>query len=458
MRLPAVPSISVPGRPAKRPAGPAAPRLRAVRPDEAPPHAPDADRMGQLEYHAIVLLSLGLVAFGLIMVYSASSGTAVIAGTDPLAPMLKQAAYAVLGFGAMAVAARTSYQRLRPLVPVVTGVALVLLIAVMIPGIGAQINGARRWILIGPLSLQPSELSKLATLLFVAAVLASRRRPPRTVAELMNPVGGLVLVVCGLVVFEPDLGTAISIALMTSAMLLVAGTRLRLFMTSAVALAAAGAFMIYLEPYRQARLFAFLDPWHDAGGSGYQNVQALISLGSGGFTGAGIGNGTQKITYLPEAPTDMIFAVIGEELGLVGVLVTVLAFAAIAAIGLRIAMRATDRFGRLLAVGVTCLITGQAIVNFGAVLGFLPLTGVPLPLISSGGSSLVVFLAMIGVLLSVADAAPATARAAGRPRSATDAERPEATRPRKPAARADRRRGNGRPRRPGAGGGRRAVG
>jgi cell division protein FtsW len=449
---------AAPGRRA-RGIAPAARRLRVVREGDARRPALDPERLGRLEYHAVILLTLGLVAFGLIMVFSATSGIALVQGEAPMTTTIKQGVYALLGIALMIGAARVPYARLRPLVPIVTFVAIALLVVVMLPGIGSEINGARRWILLGPLSLQPSELSKFAMLLFVAAVLASRRRPPRTLRELMSPVGAMTLIVCGLVVFEPDLGTAISIAVMTTAMLLVAGTRLRLFMTAALALAAAAAFMIYLEPYRQARLFAFLDPWADPMRSGYQNVQALISLGSGGLTGVGLGNGTQKITYLPEAHTDMIFAVIGEELGLLGVLVTVAGFATLAAIGLRIAMRAADPFGRLLATGITGLITGQAIVNFGAVLGFLPLTGVPLPLISSGGSSLVVFLVMIGVLLSVADAAPATARASGRPGPVTDASRPKAPpRSGRPAARADRGRGNRRPRRPGAGGGRRAVG
>jgi len=192
----------------------------------------------------------------------------------------------------------------------------------------------------------------------------------------------------------------------------------------------------------------------DAGGSGYQNVQALLSLGSGGIWGKGLGQGTVKNGYLPEAPSDMIAAVIGEELGLIGILVTVLAFAAFAVLGFRIAMRTKDPFGKFLATGITCLVTGQAVVNLGAVLGFLPLTGVPLPLISSGGSSLIVFLTLIGTLLNVADSERAGARKAV-PADDTAASR---KRPRPQPAGADRRRRNRRPRRAVAGGGRRAHG
>jgi cell division protein FtsW len=197
-----------------------------------------------------------------------------------------------------------------------------------------------------------------------------------------------------------------------------------------------------------------MHPWQDAGGSGYQNVQALLSLGSGGIWGKGLGQGTVKNGYLPEAPSDMIAAVIGEELGLIGILVTVLAFAAFAVLGFRIAMRTKDPFGKFLATGITCLVTGQAVVNLGAVLGFLPLTGVPLPLISSGGSSLIVFLTLIGTLLNVADSERAVARKAV-PADDTAASR---KRPRPQSAGADRRRRNRRPRRAVAGGGRRAHG
>jgi cell division protein FtsW len=197
-----------------------------------------------------------------------------------------------------------------------------------------------------------------------------------------------------------------------------------------------------------------MHPWQDAGGSGYQNVQALLSLGSGGIWGKGLGQGTVKNGFLPEAPSDMIAAVIGEELGLIGILVTVLAFAAFAVLGFRIAMRTRDPFGKYLATGITCLVTGQAVVNLGAVLGFLPLTGVPLPLISSGGSSLIVFLTLIGTLLNVADGERASARKVV-PADDTAAQR---KRPRPQPESADRSGGNGRPRRAVAGGRRRAHG
>ena len=408
----------------------------------------------EVEYHLLLLLTLGLVAFGLIMVYSASSGIAVVNGANPLSPLLRQGIYAVLGVGSMVGAARFRYKRLRMLAPLLMLMALIGLVLVKVPGIGVRINGAERWIVAGPLTLQPSEFAKLAMVVFCAAVLTARKRPPRTIKELVNPVGLAALIVCGLVALEPDLGTTIAIAVMVTGVLIVAGTPFRLLVGTAGIVSAGAALVISQNAYMHARLLAFMHPWQDAGGSGYQNVQALLSLGSGGIWGKGLGQGTVKNGYLPEAPSDMIAAVIGEELGLIGILVTVLAFAAFAVLGFRIAMRTKDPFGKFLATGITCLVTGQAVVNLGAVLGFLPLTGVPLPLISSGGSSLIVFLTLIGTLLNVADSERAVARKAV-PADDTAASR---KRPRPQPAGADRRRRNRRPRRAVAGGGRRAHG
>jgi cell division protein FtsW len=411
----------------------------------------------QLEYHLLLLVTLGLVAFGLIMVYSASSGTAVVEGHDPAGTLAKQAIYAAVGVAAMLVLARFPYRRLRYFAAPILFATIALLIAVKVPGIGVSIKGAQRWIYVGPISLQPSEFAKAAVLIFVSAVLASRKRPPRTVMQLFNPVGAVVLVVLLLIHSEPDLGTTIAIALMVCGVLLVAGTPLRLFTSVALVGVMGVAYTVAREPYQMDRIRTFLDPWKDPAGAGYQSIQALYALGSGGITGVGIGNGTQKIGFLPEAPTDMIGAVIGEELGLIGILGVTLAFAAFTYCGFRIAMRCRDPFGTYLVAGATTLVAGQAIVNFGAVLGFLPLTGVPLPLISSGGSSLVVMLSLVGVMLNVADSR-AAAGASAKPRTETRDGTATEPRPKPKPARADRRGGNGGARRAGAGGGRRAAG
>jgi cell division protein FtsW len=407
-----------------------------------------------IEYHLLLLLTLGLVAFGLVMVYSASSGVLVVQGQDPVAPLVRQGAYAFVGIALMVVAARMPYPRLRLLAPFLMLAALAGLVLVKVPGIGLRINGAERWIAVGPMTLQPSEFTKLAFVVFAAAVLTARRRAPRTMKELVNPVGAVAVVVCGLVALEPDLGTTIAIGIMVTGILVVAGTPLRLLAGTFAVAAAGGVAVISQNAYMHARLLAFLHPWQDPV-AGYQNAQALIALGSGGFWGKGLGQGTEKIFYLPESPSDMIAAVIGEELGMLGILLTALAFAAFAILGFRVAMRCRDPFGKYLATGITCLVTGQAVVNLGAVLGFLPLTGVPLPLISSGGSSLVVFLALAGVLMNVAQGTPRSSRATRATPDAATRSRPRAP---KASAGADRRRGNGGARRTVAGGRRRAAG
>ncbi len=411
-----------------------------------------------LEYHLLLLVTLGLVAFGLIMVYSASSGTAVVQGQDPVGVLAKQGMYAVVGVILMLVLARFNYRRLRYFAAPFLLIAIALLVAVKIPHVGVTLNGAQRWIYLGPISIQPSEIAKGAVLVFAAAVLASRKRPPRTLRQLFNPVGAVVLVVLVLIHSQPDLGTTIAISLMVCSILLVAGTPYRLFISVALVGVSGVAYTVARQPYQMDRIRTVLDPWQDPAGTGYQSIQALLALGSGGIWGVGLGNGTQKLGFLPEAPTDMIGAVIGEELGLVGIMATVMAFALFTALGYRVALRCRDPFGKYLAAGATSLVAGQAIVNFGAVLGFLPLTGVPLPLISSGGSSLVVMLGVVGVMLNVAESTATARGAAAKPRR--EAKDGKATEPPKRAepTRADRRRRNGGTRRTGAGGGRRAAG
>ena len=249
--------------------------------------------------------------------------------------------------------------------------------------------------------MQPSELAKLALLGTVAALLAAKKTAPQTFGELMKPIGLLTGVVCALVLAEPDLGSALAIALMVGAMLIVAGVPGRLFGGIIGIALALGGIAIWLEPYRRDRLFAFLHPEAHASGGAYQVLQGIIGFASGGAGGVGLGESIQKVYYVPEAHTDMIFAIIGEELGLAGALVILAGFAAFAWAGFTIALRARDRFSQLVAVGTTALIAGQAAINVGAVTGILPLTGIPLPLVSYGSSSKVSTLLMVGVVLAV---------------------------------------------------------
>jgi len=355
-------------------------------------------KRAHVEAHVLALVTLGLVAFGLVMVYSATSAPAAISNRDPNSYLERQGLYALFGLVLMLVFSRINYRSLRKLAPLLVLGSLVLCLGVLV--LGTAVNGARRWVAFGPIVFQPSEVAKLALAVWAAWFL-SRRGPPQSLRELARPIGLLVGVFCVLLLAEPDLGTAIAIILMVGGMLAVAGTPVRTLaaaggLATALALAAA-----WFEPYRRARIFSFLNPWHDSQGAGFQTVQAMIGLGSGGILGVGLGHGVQKIFYLPEAHTDMIFAVIGEELGLVGSLAVIGAYAAFAYLGLRIALRCRDPFGKTLAAGLVTLVCAQAAVNLAAVLGLAPLTGIPLPFVSYGGSNLVVALVAVGILLNI---------------------------------------------------------
>ena len=354
---------------------------------------------GHSDQRIVAFVTLGLVAFWLVMVYSATSASAALGNGDPMSFLKRQAVYASIGIVLMTIASRFDYHRLRYVAPPLLLTALVLCVAVL--ALGPPINGARRWFVLGPASFQPSELAKVALCLFAAVYLA-RRRAPRTFGQLVKPLGLLTAIFCALVVVEPDLGTTITICGMMLAIFLVAGVPIRLLALASVLALGLGLLAIYIEPYRRARVFSFLDPWSDAQGAGFQIVQATIGIGSGGVTGAGLGEGVGKISYLPEAHTDMIFAVVGEELGLIGVTLVIGAFALLAITGFQIAMRCQDPFGKLLAAGITALVCGQAAINLAAALGIAPLTGIPLPFVSYGGSSLVVLLGAVGILLNIA--------------------------------------------------------
>jgi cell division protein FtsW len=390
---------------------------------------------GQFDQRLLALVTLALVAFGLVMVYSATSASAALGNGDPMSFLKRQAVYALFGVVAMTALARFDYHRLRYLALPLLLAALGLCVAVLL--VAPEINGARRWFLLGPASFQPSELAKLALCLFTSVHLA-RRPPPRTLGELVRPLGFLTATFCGLILLEPDLGTTITLCAMMLAILLVAAVPFRLLLVAALLALGVGLIAIWAEPYRRARVFSFLDPWSDAQGSGFQIVQAMIGIGSGGITGEGLGEGVQKVLYLPEAHTDMIFAVVGEELGLVGSALVIAAFATFAVVGFRIALRCRDPLGKLLAAGITALVCGQATINLAAVLGIAPLTGIPLPFVSYGGSSLVVLLAGVGILLNIAvNGEVATARVRDRGRR-DGRSRPARTRRRGGASRAGR--------------------
>lgn len=353
----------------------------------------------RVESNLLVLVTLALLAFGLVMVFSATSGTATVSGHNPTYLLMRQGIYAAIGLAAMVVLSRLDYRKLRAAGPGLLGVSVLLLLAVL--ATGEVVNGARRWIGFGPLVFQPSELAKLAVAIWAATLLA-RRRPPQTAGELLRPWGVVIGAFSLLLLAQPDLGTTISLVLMVTAMLLVAGTPLAPLSLGAGVMLAAGSLAVWLEPYRRARVFSFLNPWGDPQGAGFQIVQAMIGLGSGGIFGVGLGNGVQKIFYLPESHTDMIFAIIGEELGLVGSVAVIAGYILFGFAGFRIAIACRDPFGKRLAAGLTVLVCGQAAINLCAVMGLAPLTGIPLPLVSYGGTALVVTLVSVGILLNIA--------------------------------------------------------
>jgi cell division protein FtsW len=356
-------------------------------------------KRGQIDSHILVLVTLGLTAFGLVMVYSATSAPAALGGGDPVFYLKRESIYAGIGVVLLLIASRVDYRTLRYFAPILMLASFGFCLAVLV--LGEQVNGARRWLGVGPLAFQPSELAKLSLAVWAAAYL-SRHRAPQTLKELARPIGITTGLFAVLILLEPDLGTVIAIGIVLGAILVVSGVPLRVLAAGGSIAIALGLAAIWFEPYRRARLFSFVDPWHDAQGAGFQTLQAIIGFGSGGIFGTGIGQGVAKVNYLPEAHTDMIFATIGEELGLVGAALVIAAYCAFAYAGLRVALRCRDPFGKRLAAGLTTLVCGQALVNLAAVLGLAPLTGITLPFVSYGGSSLVVSLASVGVLLNIA--------------------------------------------------------
>ena len=399
------------------------------------------------EHSMLRTATLCLIAFGAVMVYSASSGTSLLQGGGDSSLYLKRYLMSAgLGLIALGFFSRHGVAAAKRHTPVILAASLIGLLLVLMPGFGVQANGARRWIGAGPLQIQPSELAKLALVLYAAGLIAAKPRRVRSLKG-VRPLILVAAVMALLIVVEPDLGTAIVISLTLGALLVVSGVRMRHLGTLFGALLFVVLLLALLEPYRRARLTAFLNPWADAQGSGFQSVQAMIAIGSGGPFGVGLGQSVQKLFYLPEAHTDMILAVIGEELGFVGIAGVLFLYGMIAYAGLRAARMARDLYSKLLAAGITSVILIQATVNFFAVLGVLPLTGVPLPFISYGNSNLVVLLAGMGILINVAQ------RPAARPKL-----RVVEGKGKKDADSGDRGRGHRRARRAGAGGRRRAAG
>jgi cell division protein FtsW len=361
------------------------------------------------EYNMLLTATLCLLALGAVMVFSASSTTRILqnGGLSDSAFYLKRTLiFGAVGLLVMHVVARRGLGMIRNATPLLLGVALFLLLAVL--GVGSNVNGATRWIGGGSLQIQPSELAKVVLVLYAADVLARKPRRARSLQGIM-PVLLVTGVSCLLIMVEPDMGTTMVVALAIGATLIAAGARPQDLGKIALAIGVCALLMTVVEPYRMARLTGFLNPGSSAEGAGFQAAQAKIALGSGGLFGVGIGNGVQKAFYLPEAHTDMISAVIGEELGLVGIVGVVGLFAMFGYAGLKVAQKAKDNYGKLLVAGLTSLIIIQATINLFAVMGLAPLTGVPLPFVSYGNSSLMATLFAVGLILNVARGGKASA-------------------------------------------------
>ena len=352
--------------------------------------------------YALLLAVMALTAIGIVMVYSASSVRSYFSSADPAAQGMEQIVWAGIGLTGLLVASRVDFRHLRYLAIPIFVITLVLLALVLVPGIGSEFNGSRRWIVVpGVGSLQPAEFAKLAVVLYLAHWLDRRGTEARSLWNGLVPFGLLLAPGFVLIAMEPDLGTAGVYVIAAGSVFFMAGANL--FYLSAIGSAVlAGAWlMVSSTSYQLERIQTFLDPFRDPLDAGYNTVQALFALGLGGITGLGLGESKQKYLYLPAPSTDFIFAIIGEEWGLIGTLTIVALFVVIAYQGYRIAINAPDTFSGLLACGITTWLVVQALINMMVVTALLPVTGIPLPFISAGGSALTINLAAVGILLSI---------------------------------------------------------
>jgi cell division protein FtsW len=342
-----------------------------------------------------------LLFVGVIMVYSASAIVAAERFGDPYLFLRKQLFWAVLGLGCLWVAMAVDYRRLERLVVPLMILSFVCLVLVLVPPFGQSINGTRRWFRMGPLSFQPVELAKFSLVIYLASFFTHRQEDLGSFRRGLLPVLLVAGAMAGLTILQPDLGNSVTLLALTLALAYLAGARLRHMGLVAAAAIPAVAVLIAMKPYRLRRVLAFVDPWSDPQGSGFQVIQSFLALGSGGILGRGLGESKQKLFYLPEPYTDFIFAIIGEELGLVGTAGVVLLFAVLIWRGLRAGLRAPESFGGHVALGLTLMLAIQTLVNLGVVTGVLPTKGLPLPFVSFGGSALCMTMFSAGVLLNI---------------------------------------------------------
>jgi cell division protein FtsW len=344
---------------------------------------------------------LALVLLGVVMVYSASAIIAADRFGDPFFFLKKQLFWALLGGGLLWAALRLDYRRLERLVVPLLIVSIALLVLVLLPPFGQAINGTRRWFRIGPLSFQPVELAKFALVLYLASFLTRRAEAMRSFWQGLFPILLVAGTMALLTFVQPDLGNSLALVVLTLVLAYLAGAPVKHMAWVAGAALPLVTLAVALKPYRWRRMVAFVNPWDDPQGSGFQIIQSFLALGSGGLTGRGLGGSKQKLFYLPEPYTDFIFAIVGEELGLIGAVCVLALFAVLIWRGLRVGLRAPDPFGSYLALGLTVMLATQTLVNLGVVMGALPTKGLPLPFVSFGGSALLMTMFSAGVLLNI---------------------------------------------------------
>jgi len=350
---------------------------------------------------ALVLAVGALTAFGLVMVFSASEVQGWLWFHNAAYYFERQLLWLALGVVLLWAGAHIDYHRLRPLAGPLAGATVVLMVIVLLPHFGVEVNGARRWLRLGPMQMQPAELAKVASIIFMALWLERHRERIGSLEDGVVPFLALLAFVTLLVILERDLGTTLIVAGILLSQFLVAGGRKRHVLLLLLIVGLCLYVFIRMEPYRLHRILAFVDPWSDPLNTGFQAIQSVVALGSGGVTGLGLGHSIQKYQWLPFAHTDFIFAIVGEETGLLGTTAVLALFGLFTYRGYRVALKAPDAFGSLLACGVTSWIAFQALINIAAVTVTLPTTGIPLPFISYGGSSLAITLLAVGILMNV---------------------------------------------------------
>lgn len=354
------------------------------------------------KYSKILLIAVIIISlFGTLMIYSSSSVWAEYKFNDPYKYLKSQALFLILGYIVMFIIAKFPYQKYKKLSNIIFFICLGMLILVLIPGIGTIRNGSRSWFGIGSLGIQPSEFTKIGLIIFTSKYLSNNTKDLKNIKKGVLPILGVLFLVFALIMLEPDFGTDVVIVITIIVLLFISGVKINFFIKLGILGLLGIAILVIIAPYRMERIVSFINPWSDPLGSGFQIIQSLYAIGPGGLLGLGLGNSVQKHFYLPEPQTDFIFSIISEEFGFMGVLIVSSLFITIIYCGFKIAMNCEDYFGKYLAFGITFGLAFQTMLNLMVVVGLIPVTGVTLPFLSYGGSSLLISLISIGILLNI---------------------------------------------------------